>query len=189
MNGQRSSPTRVLVSAGSKHGSTHEIAERIGSVLTQHGYEVTVSLPEDVLDVVGYDAVVLGSAVYAGHWVATAKELANLVARSDPPVPTWLFSSGPVGDAPKPDQDPVDVAEIVASTSARSHQVFSGKIDKSKLSFGERAIVVAVRAPEGDFRDWDEITAWANEIANSLTKEVLATGASNAGETLEESYA
>jgi menaquinone-dependent protoporphyrinogen oxidase len=75
---------------------------------------------------------------------------------------------------PKPEEVPVDVADISDLTSARSHQVFSGKIDKSKLSFGEKAIVVAVRAPEGDFRDWDEIRRWANAIADSLTREALA---------------
>lgn len=166
-------PTRILVSAGSKHGATQEIAERIGTVLQTRGYEAIVSPPEEITDVSGYEAIVLGSAVYAGHWVAAAKELAELVARTNPHVPTWLFSSGPVGVPPKPEEDPVDVAEIVISTSARHHQVFAGKIDKSKLSFGEKAIVVAVRAPEGDFRDWDEITGWANEIADSLTREVL----------------
>lgn len=173
MNRESQSPTRILVSAGSKHGSTREIAERIGAVLSERGCDVDVAPPEDISDVSSYEAVVLGSAVYAGHWVNTAKELAELVARSDPSIPTWLFSSGPVGDPPKPEEDPVDVTEIVASTSARDHQVFSGKIDKSKLSFGEKAILVAVRAPEGDFRDWDEITGWASGIADSLTREVL----------------
>jgi menaquinone-dependent protoporphyrinogen oxidase len=165
------STTRVLVSAGSKHGATAEIADRIGRTLGNRGFEVTVSRPDEVDDVSGYDAVILGSAVYAGHWVASAKELAELVAAASPPIPTWLFSSGPVGDPPKPDETPVDVAAVAGATSARDHRVFSGKIDKSKLSFGEKAILVAVRAPEGDFRDWDEIEAWAEEIAEKLASE------------------
>jgi menaquinone-dependent protoporphyrinogen oxidase len=172
MHKESHSPTRILVSAGSKHGSTREIAERIGAVLSKRGYDVIVAPPEEISDVSSYEAIVLGSAVYAGHWVNTAKQLADLVARSHPPIPTWLFSSGPIGEPPKPDEDPVDVADIVAATSARDHHVFSGKIDKTKLSFGEKAILVAVRAPEGDFRDWDEITGWASGIADSLIREV-----------------
>lgn len=172
MSSESQTPAQILVSAGSKHGSTREIAEKIGAVLSERGLDVDIAAPEEVGDVSGYRAVVLGSAVYAGHWVAAAKELAELVANSDPPLATWLFSSGPVGEPPKPEEDPVDVADIVVSTSARDHQVFSGKIDKSKLSFGEKAILVAVRAPEGDFRDWDEITGWASEIADSLMREV-----------------
>lgn len=164
---------KVLVSAGSKHGSTTEIGERIGSVLTQRGLSVTVLEPDDVIDVSAYEAVVLGSAVYAGHWVPAAKELANLVAAGDPRPATWIFSSGPVGDPPKPEEDPVDVAEVFKATEAREHRVFAGKIDKSKLNFGEKAMVVAFRAPEGDFRDWDEIESWAGEIAEALTREVV----------------
>lgn len=163
---------RILVSAGSKHGSTAEIAHRIAKVLTDRGHAVDIMTPEQVKDLSGYHAVVLGSAVYAGHWVATAKALADRVAEVSPHPETWIFSSGPVGDPPKPEEDPVDVAPIFEATSAREHRVFSGKIDKSKLSFGEKAILVAVRAPEGDFRDWREIESWANEIADQLVREM-----------------
>jgi len=38
------------------------------------------------------------------------------------------------------------------------------------LSFPERAIVGALRAPYGDFRDWDVIRTWAEEIADSLVE-------------------
>jgi menaquinone-dependent protoporphyrinogen oxidase len=83
--------------------------------------------------------------------------------------PVWLFSSGPIGEPPKPEEDPVDVAEIVESTSARDHRVFAGRLERSRLGFGERAVVAALRAPDGDFRDWDEIRGWATAIADELT--------------------
>lgn len=168
-------PIEVLVSAGSKHGSTAEIGERIASVLERRGLSVTVIPPEHALDLSDYGAVVLGSAVYAGHWVPAAKELANLVSAENPRPAAWLFSSGPVGEPPKPEEEPVDVAEVFMATHAREHRVFAGKIDKSKLNFGEKAMVVAFRAPEGDFRDWDEIESWAGEIADALTREVVTS--------------
>jgi menaquinone-dependent protoporphyrinogen oxidase len=161
---------RVLVSAGSKYGATAEIADRIGAVLRDRGLDAEVLAPEQVDDLSPYQAVVLGSAVYAGHWVKNAKDLADRIAGSNLDMVTWLFSSGPIGDPPKPDEDPVDVAEILKATSARDHRVFSGKIDKSKLNFGEKAILMALRAPEGDYRDWDAIENWANEIAENLAK-------------------
>ena len=40
----------------------------------------------------------------------------------------WLFSSGLVGDPPKPEEDPVDVAELVAASAAREHRVFAGTL-------------------------------------------------------------
>ena len=43
--------------------------------------------------------------------------------------------------------------------------VFFGALDRSKLSFGERMIVKAVRAPDGDYRNWDDVGAWADGIA------------------------
>jgi menaquinone-dependent protoporphyrinogen oxidase len=82
--------------------------------------------------------------------------------------PVWLFSSGPVGDPPKPEEDPVDVAELLTVTGAREHRVFAGKLVRRQLSFPDRAIVAALRVPEGDFRDWTEITRWAAGIADAL---------------------
>lgn len=48
------------------------------------------------------------------------------------------------------------------------HRVFFGALDKAKLGFGERMIVKAVKAPDGDFRDWDAIKGWADEIDRAL---------------------
>jgi menaquinone-dependent protoporphyrinogen oxidase len=166
-----SNKARVLVSAGSKHGATAEIASRIASRLEESGCDVTFSPPAEAIDAEKFDAIVLGSAVYAGRWTADAKELAHAVGRLDPVPPVWLFSSGPVGDPPKPEEDPVDVSEIFTTTRAREHHLFAGKIDKSKLNFGERAIVKALKVPEGDFRDWDDIDQWASGIAEQLTRE------------------
>jgi menaquinone-dependent protoporphyrinogen oxidase len=62
----------------------------------------------------------------------------------------------------------VDVAAIQAATKARDHRVFPGKLVRKRLSFGEKAMVVAFRALDGDFRDWTEIKDWASEIAAAL---------------------
>lgn len=164
--------TRVLVSAGSKHGATVEIAYRIGKTLDEEGPEVTVLAPEEATSLEGFDAIILGSAVYAGHWTREALALAERVSTLDPKPPVWIFSSGPVGDPPKPEEEPVDVADVMKATAAMEHQMFSGKIDRSKLSFGEKAIMIAVKAPEGDFRDWDAIDSWARRIATELATEV-----------------
>jgi menaquinone-dependent protoporphyrinogen oxidase len=39
---------------------------------------------------------------------------------------------------------------------------------------GERLVVAAVRAPDGDFRDWEALTAWAKEIAGELRPVTVA---------------
>ena len=109
---------KVLVSAASKHGSTAEIARAIGEVLEDRGLEVALISPEEVQSIEGFDAAVLGSAVYAGHWLKPAMELVERLGEALADVPVWLFSSGPIGDPPKPEEDPVDVAELMEATGA-----------------------------------------------------------------------
>jgi menaquinone-dependent protoporphyrinogen oxidase len=159
---------RVLITAASRYGATGEIAEAIGRSLADHGHDVTVMPASAVTGVDAYDAVVLGSAVYAGHWLDPAKQLVARHGHVLRARQVWLFSSGPIGDPPKPDDDPEDVAGMVEATGARAHQVFAGRIDRARLRLAERAIVRALRVPEGDFRDWDAIAAWATGIAAQL---------------------
>jgi menaquinone-dependent protoporphyrinogen oxidase len=158
---------KVLVTAATRYGATGEIAQAIGEVLREHGHDTTVGPPEDVT-VDGYDAVVLGSAVYAGRWLKPARELVERSRDTLAARPVWLFSSGPVGDPPKPEEDPVDAAGIVAATGAREHRVFAGKLVRRRLGFADKAIAVALRVPDGDFRDWTEIRRWAAGIADAL---------------------
>jgi menaquinone-dependent protoporphyrinogen oxidase len=163
---------RALVAAASRHGSTQEIAEAIGRTLEEEGIEADVWPVEEVETPAAYDAFVVGSAVYIGSWLEDAREFVDRHADTLRGRPTWLFSSGPIGDPPRPDAEhAVQVDEVLAKTGARGHRLFAGKLDKSRLGFGERAVVLAFRAAEGDFRDWDEIASWAREIAGALRAE------------------
>ncbi len=162
---------RILVTAASRYGATSEIARAIADVLADRGSDVDVMAPEQVNNVEAYDAVVLGSAVYAGHWLKPARELAERSAASLAARPVWLFSSGPVGDPPKPEEDPVDVASIRDTTKARNHRVFPGKLDKDQLRFRDKAVVIALHVADGDFRDWTGVKDWASQIADALAFE------------------
>ena len=168
---------RVLVSTASKHGATTEIGAAIGRVLREVGIDVVEVSAEAVESVEGYDAAVVGSGVYAGHWLGEAKQLLRTHREEFARMPVWLFSSGPSGDVPRPSDEPVDAAPMVALIGARGHRVFPGAIDRKRLGFGERAILMAVRAPEGDFRPWLQIEEWAREIAASLNETRMPAGA------------
>jgi menaquinone-dependent protoporphyrinogen oxidase len=165
---------RVLVSAASRHGATAEIAQAIGLALSGQGYAVTIAPPDQVRSVEDYHAVMLGSAVYAGHWLGPAKDLASRCRDSLACRPVWLFSSGPVGDpsgklARSMAQVPVEVPRIRAALHARDHQMFAGKLDRKKLNLAQRASLLVFRGLDGDFRDWDEIADWAESVAAQLT--------------------
>ena len=161
---------RVLVTAASRHGATHEIAAAIAGGLARRGIEAEARPAEEPASLDGYDAYVIGSAVYIGRWLDRARELVDSHSGALASRPVWLFSSGPLGppDALKPEGDPVDVAGVIESLQPVAHRVFAGRLDRKLLSFGEKAVVVAVRAPEGDFRDWEAIDAFAAEIAEHL---------------------
>lgn len=161
---------RVLVVWESKHGGTADISFAIGEVLRERGLHVSLfeaaSAPEDM----EFDAYVIGSAVYSGHWMKRIKQFVHdnrvrLLAH-----PVWLFSSGPVGDPPRPAQPPADLAALFGDTAPRDSVVFSGKLQRAKLSFAERAMATTLLAPSGDYRDWQAIRRWAGQIADELTR-------------------
>ena len=163
---------RVLIAVASKHGSTREIAEAIGKTLADAGIEVDVGDVDSVSDVAGYDAAVVGSGAYAGNWLKPARAFVDRHEAALSNMSVWLFSSGPLGDPLKPDDDEaVKIVEIERATGAVNHAIFPGALDKSRLSFAERAIVKAVRAQEGDFRNWEMVEDWAKEIATCLKGE------------------
>lgn len=83
--------------------------------------------------------------------------------------PVWLYSSGPIGDPPKPQEAPVEVDELFECTAPREHKVFAGKLERRHLPLREKAMTSLVRGPEGDFRDWDAVRQWAGCIAGELT--------------------
>jgi menaquinone-dependent protoporphyrinogen oxidase len=168
---------RVLVTAASKHGGTQEIAAAIAAELVSRGLEVTQVSVEEVGSIDGYDAVVLGSAVYLGKWMKSAKTFAARESASLSAMPVWLFSSGPVGGAASKPEDEGDRREgdaLPKQIGAREHRLFAGKLDRSGLSVIERAAVKMAKAADGDYRPWDEIRAWARSIADALRSTVSA---------------
>jgi menaquinone-dependent protoporphyrinogen oxidase len=163
----------VLVAYGSKHGATKGIAERIAAQLRAEGQQAAAQPVEAVGDLGGYDAFVIGSAVYADRWTREATEFVQRHRAMLASRPVWLFSSGPIGTMATRHEpvEPKGVTAIRRALSPQDHRVFFGawdrsKLDRSKLGFAER--IVAKRLPQGDFRDWAAIEAWADGIAREL---------------------
>jgi menaquinone-dependent protoporphyrinogen oxidase len=162
------SAARVVVVYASKHGSTKEIAEALQSALAARGVKTQLASVDEPVDLSDCDAIVFGSAVYMGRWMKSARDFAAERAGDFAGKPVWLFSSGPIGDPPGPVEEPFGIADLKTKLRARDHHVFAGKVDKSQLGFAERAVLAAVRAQEGDSRDWNDIRRWAEAIAGEL---------------------
>ena len=164
----------VLVTSASRHGSTYDIADVVAGVLGRRGLNVLDQPIGETSNLEGVDAAVIGSAVYVGKWMPEAVRFVEHHAAYLSEIPVWLFSSGPLGDPPKPEADPTTVAELMPKIGAKSHRVFPGRLEPGQLGLGEKLIVNMVRAPSGDFRDFRAVMAWAEEIADALLDPSLA---------------
>lgn len=175
----------ILVAYASRYGATRQIAERIADQLRATGLEAEARSVKSATYLADYEAFVIGSAVYFGSWLKEAaafvrQNRADLAGR-----PVWLFSSGPISttttDAEGRDLRevavPKELAEFRDALGPRDHRVFFGKLDRGQLGFVDRLVASMPAFPgaEGDFRDWQDIDAWAERIAQELT-EVPAGG-------------
>jgi menaquinone-dependent protoporphyrinogen oxidase len=167
--------TQVLVVYATKHGATAEIADKIGQVLRQAGLRTDVLPMDRISNLHCYDAVVLGSAVYIGRWRKEAAKFLKVNEKVLAEKLVWLFSSGPTGKG-----NPVELLKgwyfpqalqpIADRIRPRGIAVFHGTVDMKKSNFIEKWMMNKVKAPLGDFRDWEAISSWAASIANVLTE-------------------
>ena len=184
--------TQVMVVVASRHGATRGIADRIGEVLRGEGLEVSVFDAREAPGPQWADAVVIGGAAYMGKWLDDVTEYVRRHHEALAERPTWLFSSGPVGDevVDKKGHDLLEPPEFLSSAAgdvlAQGVRVFFGRWDPTDepVTWAERLFrklpVPNSVLPIGDFRDWPAIDAWAREIARALTtnvgRELVATG-------------
>ncbi len=177
---------KILVVYASRHGATRGIAEHIAATLESAGLDVALRPADGAGSVVAYDAFVIGSAAYMGSWLGDASAFVRRYHDVLASRPVWLFSSGPTGsaavDAKGRDQliasEPKEFAEFARTIRPRGERVFFGAYDPDAPPVGlaEGLMARFMRAspaireavPAGDFRDWQAIEAWANEIAADL---------------------
>jgi menaquinone-dependent protoporphyrinogen oxidase len=187
--------SRVQVVAASRHGGTTGIAIRIGEVLRNAGLDVAVEDAATRPDTQGFDAYVIGSGVYVGSWLKDGVEFLDHNHAALAAKPVWLFSSGPLPGSTKETDatDPIEqalgpekgpgsggrqkIAALSADIHPREHRVFHGAFDPNDppRTLPERVVRLLPVAkgilPEGDFREWDAIEAWARQIAGQIATE------------------
>jgi len=158
---------RVLVTWGSKLGGTAGIGEMIAQTLEEAGHDVIAVPARDAPSPVGFDAVVVGGALYANRWRAAARHWVEHHARELRDIPTWMFSSGPL-DTSADDGDldpPRDVRSLMMRIGAVDHHTFGGRLEKDASGFPAHAMAAE---HAGDWRNPERIRAWATEIAREL---------------------
>lgn len=160
--------TKVLVAYGTKMGATREIATAIAEQLTQAGADVHLTSAEDAAALDRYDALVVGSALYAGRWRPAAVDLLVRQAKTRSTIPVWLFQSGPCGeDAGGQPPAPKRVRQLAVTMGSAAPTTFGGRLELASAQ-GFLARRMAKGPMAGDYRDFELIRRWADGIAVHL---------------------
>ncbi len=146
------------------------VAAAIGEVLSKSGADVTVERIKNVKDISAYQAVVVGSLIRMGSWVPEAKNFVAANKDALGKIPTAFFTAC---DTMKVDNEK-NRAEVAGNLEPVykifkpvESGMFAGKMDTAKLNFLERTIIELMAKgenPNGDFRNWDAINAWAASL-------------------------
>lgn len=158
---------RVLVAYGSKRGGTAGLAEMLGEALAAQDVHVDVWPATKIMGVEGYDAVIVGGALYMGRWHRDARRFIKRHSQVLQSLPVWLFSSGPLDDSAAMNELPpvAQVERLMRWIGARGHKTFGGRLLPDAKGFIASRIA---KHHSGDWRDLRLVRAWAEEIAEAL---------------------
>ncbi|MFJ8962677.1 flavodoxin domain-containing protein [Lentzea sp. NPDC102401] len=166
---------KVLVGFATAAGSTEGVAQRIAGIVRENGHEVETHNVDEVTDLHGYEAFIIGSAVHNQAWLPNA---AAFLSRENPALsgkPVWLFSIGLPGALRGPMRKwaGLEESDILAGLAddvrPLGHELFTGVVTPQAFGKVGARVFRLMGGRFGDFRDWAAIDAWANQIAEDLT--------------------
>lgn len=168
----------ILVAYASAHGSTAQVALKIGQLLGEKGVNAVVANVKDVRSIHEFDGVVLGSAIHNGTVLKEMNAFIRAFASElkSKHIYLWLNCVRVLeqyGEAHVLDNyldhellDPLRILDIA---------VFAGKLDLASVDWDERWALAARYDGstwpsnfDGDYRDWNKINAWAVQVASEL---------------------
>jgi len=159
---------KILITYASKAGSTAETAARMGEMLAGQNAQVDVLPVEKVGDLSAYHAVLLGSAIRMGQLLPEVVKFveANQAALQQKAFNVFFLCMTLEKDTPENRQTVSAYLEPVrALVKPASEGMFAGVMEPKKLSLLERMMMKAMKTPVGDFRNWEQINAWAQSAA------------------------
>jgi menaquinone-dependent protoporphyrinogen oxidase len=164
---------RTLIAYASRAGATAEVAERIGDVLRHHAIDVDVRSVKEVTSLEGYDSLIAGSAIWAGK--PLPEMLRFLTAQRDAiarvPVAYFILCDTLRSYTPSNRQIALGYAASLRKIDEPIELgMFAGRRDFSTTHPLVRWLLMrVVGLAEGDWRNWDQITAWAETVATQFT--------------------
>jgi menaquinone-dependent protoporphyrinogen oxidase len=172
---------KALVIYGTRGGATKQIAEEIGNVLGEQGFEVSVddAKKSKSYDVNEYDLVVVGSSVWATYWKRQATGFMRRNAKKLMGKKVALFSSGLAGGDPAQKEYAQQSIEKTAAKFPWVHPIalayFGGYVDFEHPTFFASFMANAMKkdmekkgqdtSKPYDTRDFPAIRRWAADVA------------------------
>lgn len=169
--GEQSISNKILIAYASKCGSTGEVASKIGETLAQMGARVDVLPLKKVSNLSDYQAVFVGSAIRVAKWLPEAVDFVSESHTVLQRIPTAYFTvcATMIEDTPAKRAKAAGFIEPVrAILTPAAEGYFAGKVDPKRLSFLENIMLKAKDVPQGDFRDWAKIAAWAQSTYDQI---------------------
>lgn len=158
---------KVLIAYGSKMGGTAGLADMLAAELMAQGISTDVRAADSVGTLVGYDAVIVGGALYATRWHRAARRFVKRRTSELRNRRVFMFSSGPLDDSAAAKEIPPtrQVHRLMKRVGAREHKTFGGWLPASA-----KGIAAAAMAKEhaGDWRNPEMVEAWADHLAQTL---------------------
>jgi len=176
---------KLLVAYASKYGPTGGVANAIGMELCSKGMTSDVALINPVDHLGSYRGVVIGSPIYRGNRMP---EVADFVKKNKDilrqmPVANFLVCmtlSKPTEEKRAKASSCMDlVLKDVPEMKPVRTGILAGASDSGDLSRLSKGILKSKGTPEGDYRDWTAIQAWAREPLSFMAQPVAPAGPEN----------
>lgn len=165
---------KILVTYATYYGTTRDVALAVGKSVGEHGYTVDILPVEKVHKVSSYDAAIIGSAVRGGKIHDDVLHFLEDNESELSKVPVAYFVCCMTMREDNSDaryQAEGYLAEVfnkVSRIKPISIGFFGGVLEYKRLDWLAKVVVKALRAPEGDYRNWDAIIHWSDEVAKAL---------------------
>jgi len=176
---------KVLVAYSTWTGATRSVAEEIGKKFAVNDIEPVVSRAVDVESLAGYDFIVLGTSIHASCTVKGFRKFLKNFHKELAKNPTAFFvvCANMIEDNEENRAESLGWLEKTTGKYPDINPVsiglFSGAVindirEYNQLFFILRKIIDAMKEKlveeygKSDFRDWDKIRIWAQEIVDSI---------------------
>jgi len=160
---------KILVIYSSKYGSTAEVADIIARAIQDAGSAVDVLAVNQSAEPNDYDAVFLGSPLYAGHWRGDAVKWLTKHSAALKQKQVVFFCVGMSDES-----DIVTIAKAWQKHKELLNPVaegyFTGRMDVQRLDFFSRMICKIMKANTEDKIDKEKISAWTSAVLAKLSK-------------------